>query len=143
LRQLNQLRTDYGTAVLLITHDLGIVAQTCEQVRVMYCGKIIEQAPVGTLFSAPAHPYTAGLLAAVPRMSGDTPRQVKAIPGLVPEPLAYPAGCRFSDRCVRADSHCRNNAPRLLPPAEQVSETLSSASPTVLRACHHPLEAAP
>jgi oligopeptide/dipeptide ABC transporter ATP-binding protein len=127
LHQLDQLRRNHGTTILLITHDLSIVAQTCEQVRVMYCGRIVEQAPCADLFNAPAHPYTAGLLAAVPRLSSGRPQPVQEIPGSVPDLLTLPAGCRFSDRCGRADNLCQQRAPQLTGHGDAQS------------ACHHPL----
>jgi oligopeptide/dipeptide ABC transporter ATP-binding protein len=126
LGQLGKLQENTGTAILLITHDLSIVAQTCERVRVMYCGKIVEQAGTEGLFESPAHPYTAGLLAAVPRLSAGKRQQVKAIPGSVPDLLALPGGCRFSDRCSRADDVCRHNEPQLLEQGPGMC------------ACHHP-----
>jgi oligopeptide/dipeptide ABC transporter ATP-binding protein len=129
LHQLRRLRDNHGTAVLLITHDLSIVAQTCEQVRVMYCGRIVEQASCADLFSTPAHPYSAGLLAAVPRLSADKPRPVQEIPGSVPDLLELPPGCRFSNRCERSDDLCTSNMPLL------------TASGSAVCACHHPLGA--
>jgi oligopeptide/dipeptide ABC transporter ATP-binding protein len=127
LSQLDRLRTNYDTAILLITHDLSIVAQNCDRVRVMYCGKIVEQAGSTGLYAAPAHPYTAGLLAAVPRLSPGNRQWVQAIPGSVPDPMALPDGCRFSDRCDRAEEICEREEPQM------VTRGKSRC------ACHHPL----
>jgi len=133
LAQLAELGRDSGTAILLITHDLGVVAQACDRALVMYCGRIVEEGPVTELFSHPAHPYTAGLLAAVPRVSREAATPVRAIPGSVPHPASLPAGCHFANRCERADQQCRIRQPRLLDmegrPAPQGHR----------RACYHPL----
>ena len=99
-------------AVLLITHDLGIVAETCTRVLVMYAGQIVEAAPVERLFETPAHPYTAGLLRAMPRL-GDHRGRLATIPGSVPSPTAWPVGCRFRDRCDYAWERCAHEAPPL------------------------------
>lgn len=101
-----------GTALLLITHDLGLAGVYCERGLVMYCGRIVESAPMATLLRAPAHPYTAGLLAAVPRLRG--PRQrVRPIPGAMPSPDALPPGCLFEPRCPRATARCRASRPAI------------------------------
>ena len=137
LEQLTQLGRSSGTAILLITHDLGVVAQTCDRALVMYCGRIVEESPVSELFARPAHPYTAGLLAAVPRISTAGVHRVHAIPGTVPQPGQLPVGCHFADRCSQADSQCRDQAPE-----PRVAET-SSAGDARLFACHHPLHHSP
>ncbi len=131
LEQLSELGQSFGTAILLITHDLGVVAQACDRALIMYCGRIVEEAPVEALFTAPAHPYTAGLLAAVPRISSAQVQRVQAIPGLVPHPTALPDGCHFADRCARADPSCRTLSPRM-----QAVDGLKSIH---RHACHHPL----
>jgi oligopeptide/dipeptide ABC transporter ATP-binding protein len=100
-------------AVLLITHNLGLVAERTQRVYVMYAGQIVESAPTEALFAAPAHPYTQGLMAAVPRL--DQPRErLAAIPGQVPPATAWPAGCRFHPRCAFAFDRCRVENPPLL-----------------------------
>lgn len=99
------LQKDLGMAVMLITHDLGVVAQFAHRAAVMYAGRIVETAPVRALFRAPAHPYTQGLLASMPAMDGPR-RPFTAIPGAVPRPGAMPAGCRFAPRCSQAFAAC-------------------------------------
>jgi peptide/nickel transport system ATP-binding protein len=101
LEVLDQLRTSRGMAVLLITHDLGIVAGRADRVAVMYAGQIIEEAPTEGLFANPSHPYTQGLFASVPRISGPL-RRLTPIRGSVPAPSAWPTGCRFRPRCPKA-----------------------------------------
>jgi len=112
LELMRVLQQETGTAVILITHDLGVVAEVADEVAVMYAGRIVEQAPVGALFEAPQHPYTVGLLGSIPRLDVEQPR-LAAIDGQVPSPLAPPAGCRFAPRCPFADAHCRAEAPPL------------------------------
>ena len=109
---LHDLRTRRNMAVLLITHDLGVVAENADRVAVMYLGKVVEQAPVHELFLAPAHPYTEGLLAAMPELdSGSGP--LPSIPGTVPDLHARPAGCGFAPRCPYADQRCHDAPPAL------------------------------
>ena len=113
LELLSELRRAEGMALVLISHDLGVVAETCERVAVMYAGRIVEEAPVETLFAAPLHPYTQGLLGALPPIDG--PRRVLAsIPGGVPEPWAMPPGCAFAPRCPQHEQACDAAAPALL-----------------------------
>lgn len=102
-----------GLALLLITHDFGIVAEMATRVLVMYAGQVVEEAPVGLLFDAPTHPYTAGLLAAVPTLDAERER-LQDIPGTVPPATAWPTGCRFRDRCAHAWERCATDAPALL-----------------------------
>ncbi len=99
-----ELRRDFATAIILITHDLGVVAQTCDRVAVMYAGSIVEQAPVRELFRRPRHPYTQGLLASLP-VIGDRDR-LKPIEGAPPDPTDLPPGCRFRPRCPYAFDEC-------------------------------------
>jgi len=101
LEVLDRLRSARGMAVLLITHDLGIVAGRADRVAVMYAGQIVEEAPTAELFAHPSHPYTQGLFASVPRISGPVGR-LTPIGGTVPPPTAWPAGCRFRPRCPQA-----------------------------------------
>ncbi len=103
---LRELRAATGAAILLITHDLGVVAETADRVAVMYSGRIVEEAPVAALFASPQHPYTIGLLGAVPRLAG-TRARLATIEGNVPDPLALPSGCRFAPRCPFAEAECR------------------------------------
>ena len=113
LELLRELRQRTGLALLLITHDLGIVAEMASRVIVMYAGEVVEEAPVNGLFDNPAHPYTEGLLAAVPRF-GEEQDRLLTIRGTVPPPTAWPSGCRFRDRCPYAWDRCRVEAPALL-----------------------------
>jgi oligopeptide/dipeptide ABC transporter ATP-binding protein len=106
------LQQETGTAVILITHDLGVVAETADDVLVMYAGRIVEQAPVRTLFDSPQHPYTVGLLGSIPRLDAERDR-LASIEGQVPSPLRRPTGCSFAERCPFADAHCRAAAPDL------------------------------
>jgi oligopeptide/dipeptide ABC transporter ATP-binding protein len=106
------LRERLGMAVLLITHDLGVVAETCDRVLVMYAGRIVERAPVDALFAGPAHPYTEGLLGAVPRL-GESAERLAVIPGQVPSAYAWPSGCRFANRCPYAWERCASEPPLL------------------------------
>jgi oligopeptide/dipeptide ABC transporter ATP-binding protein len=109
---LQQLQSRYGTSILLITHDLGVVAETVSRVIVMYGGEIVEEAPVKALFAEPHHPYTEGLLAAMPRL-GETRERLRTIPGTVPPPTSWPSGCRFHDRCPYAWERCTVEHPPL------------------------------
>jgi peptide/nickel transport system ATP-binding protein/oligopeptide transport system ATP-binding protein len=110
------------TALLLITHDMGVIWEMCDRVVVMYASRVAEIAPVKALFAQPLHPYSRGLLAAVPRLRGEKQR-LAAIPGQVPSPLNYPAGCHFCDRCPVAFARCRSEKPPLyeLPDGRQVA----------------------
>ena len=112
---LGRLQRELGMAILLITHDFGVVAEICDDVAVMYAGRIVEQAPVRNLFRVPLHPYTRGLLAALPRL-GDHARKFSGIPGMVPPPGARGAGCTFADRCAHALDRCRVEKPPLEAP---------------------------
>lgn len=117
LELLREMRERTGLALLLITHDLGVVAEMASRVIVMYAGEIVEEASVTDLFDNPTHPYTEGLLAAVPRM-GEESSRLRTIKGTVPPPTAWPTGCRFRDRCPYAFDRCAVEAPKLLPVAE-------------------------
>ena len=98
---LKDLQTRFGTSILLITHDMGVVAETVSRVIVMYGGEVVEEAPVADIFARPHHPYTEGLLGAMPRV-GQQLERLQTIPGTVPPPTAWPTGCRFHDRCKYA-----------------------------------------
>ncbi len=109
---LRRLRDETGTAVVLITHDLGVIAELADEVAVMYAGRVVERAPVARLFAEPQHPYTIGLLGSVPRLDAVSQR-LAVIEGTVPSPLSAPAGCRFHPRCPFAVARCRAEAPPL------------------------------
>ena len=113
LELIGELRQRLGMAVLLITHDLGVVAERADEVVVMYAGKIVESAKPEVIFSRPKHPYTVGLLHSMPGRHGARKR-LEAIPGMVPSPLNWPTGCRFRDRCARADARCAEGQPPLI-----------------------------
>ena len=112
-----ELQQKLGTAVILITHDLGVVAETAQRVIVMYAGRKVEEAPVEELFARSLHPYTRGLMASIPRLDlmrghGDaSPDRLQEIPGIVPALYALPKGCAFAPRCPLADDHCRQHYP--------------------------------
>src|SRR5215510_3847860 len=110
-----KLRTELGTAVILITHDLGVVAETAEHVIVMYAGRKVEEAPVGELFAHPMHPYTRGLMDSIPRLAlmrrEQAPNRLQEIPGIVPALSNLPPGCVFAPRCALASDICRREYP--------------------------------
>jgi peptide/nickel transport system ATP-binding protein len=110
---LKQLRDTTDAAVLLITHDMGVVAETCDRVVVMYLGAIVEEAPVTELFDDPKHPYTQGLLGSIPSIE-EKVEWLQAIPGTIPNPTDIPAGCRFSNRCPKVMDVCHQLDPALL-----------------------------
>ncbi len=112
------LREETGTAIIIITHDLGVVAELADEVAVMYAGRIVERAGVARLFAQPQHPYTVGLLGSIPRLDLDQPR-LPAIEGLVPNPLDPIAGCRFHPRCPFAIPRCRAESPPLAAVVDQ------------------------
>lgn len=108
LSLLVDLRARFGMALLLVSHDFGVVAKTCDHVYVMYAGRVVEHAPVASLFTAPRHPYTVGLLASIPRLEPEAHRSIlPAVPGSPPNLSALPAGCRFHPRCPLAVDACR------------------------------------
>lgn len=109
---MSSLRERTGAAVMLVTHDLGVVAQTCDDVVVMYAGRVVERAPTRALFADPQHPYTIGLMAAVPRIDAAAGR-LATIPGSVPPPWVSLPGCRFASRCPLADTRCAAEDPPL------------------------------
>jgi oligopeptide/dipeptide ABC transporter ATP-binding protein len=112
LELLDRLRRELGMAVLLVTHNLGVVAESADRVVVMYAGQVVEQAGVRALFRRTLHPYTAGLLASLPRL-GVEQQRLRAIPGTVPDPADFPSGCRFHPRCPLAQDRCRAEMPPL------------------------------
>jgi oligopeptide/dipeptide ABC transporter ATP-binding protein len=125
---MRELVREEGVAMLLITHDMGVVAETCDRVHVMYCGRVIEQASTADLFAAPQHPYTRGLLECLPRIDGRAlSGRLPTIPGTVPELSNLPPGCAFAPRCPSAQADCA-----LAPPP------LSELRPEHQAACLHP-----
>jgi oligopeptide transport system ATP-binding protein len=127
---MRELQRDFGTAIVMITHDLGVVAGLCDEVMVLYGGQVMEQGQAEAIFYKPSHPYTAGLLAAVPRLEGgDAP--MLAIPGAPPNMARLPVGCPFTERCTMALPRCNAERPVFGPAVHDAS---------VLRACHLPIE---
>jgi peptide/nickel transport system ATP-binding protein len=114
LQLIRDLQASLGLAVLFISHDLGVIAQMCDRVAVMYAGQIVEQANIRDLFLRPCHPYTAALLASIPNPKDATGRLV-AIPGVVPPPQLWPTGCRFHPRCTHAVNRCKVDTPEAAP----------------------------
>lgn len=121
LKLMNDLKRERGTAIMFITHDLGVINEMADDVAVMYCGQVVEQAPVKTIFGAHgfSHPYTEGLLNSIPRL--DTPHGTKLEPilGSVPHPLDLPVGCKFAPRCPYATERCQNEEPELYEVADE------------------------
>ena len=126
---LGQLVRERGVGLVLITHDMGVVAQVCDRVAVLYAGRLAETRDVGALFASPGHPYSAALIACIPR-EGMAPGSLTGIPGTVPSVATYAQGCRFHPRCTRASGPCLTDRPDPTPLPQ--GGTL---------ACHHPLEA--
>jgi oligopeptide/dipeptide ABC transporter ATP-binding protein len=107
LKLMEELQAEFGTAILIITHDLGVIAETSDEVAVMYAGQIVEQSPTPELFAAPRHPYTQGLMRSVPRLEwAEQSQPLHPIPGVVPDPACFPRGCRFHPRCPYAAEPC-------------------------------------
>ncbi|MEC0330910.1 ABC transporter ATP-binding protein [Paenibacillus macerans] len=109
---MRDLQSKEGTSIMMITHDLGVVAEMCDRVVIMYAGQVVEETDVKTLFREPRHPYTRGLLASLPQLAGDADR-LKSIPGQVPNPLEMPSGCRFAPRCPMRVERCEQSDPEL------------------------------
>jgi oligopeptide/dipeptide ABC transporter ATP-binding protein len=128
LELMNRLKAEIGMAVMFITHDLGVVAETCQRVAVMYTGRIVETSDVRTLFHRPAHPYTVGLFQSLPQIGGRQGR-LRPIPGAVPSLLRLPAGCAFQKRCFRSDDQCCQDPP------------WTAVGPEHWVRCWHPMEA--
>jgi oligopeptide/dipeptide ABC transporter ATP-binding protein len=133
LEVLDRLRASRGMAVLLITHDLGIVAGRADRVAVMYAGQIIEEAPTEQLFAQPSHPYTQGLFASVPRISGPL-RRLTPIRGTVPAPSAWPSGCRFRPRCPQAFDKSEQEPPLLPVGPDHVMRCWLAETPRIVAA---------
>jgi len=113
LNLLRDLQKEFGISILLITHDLGVVAETADRVLVMYCGKIVEEGTVEEIFENPQHPYTKGLMDSIPALYGSSKDLLDAIPGIVPNPLELPNGCHFVTRCAFATEKCHQVSPVL------------------------------
>ncbi|TVQ98777.1 MAG: ABC transporter ATP-binding protein [Deltaproteobacteria bacterium] len=111
---LNELQDEYGMSILMITHDLGVVAEVSDHVAVMYAGKVVEYADVETLFAEPRHPYTIGLFRSLPNVGAKRGSRLPTIPGMVPSPLQFPSGCRFRTRCPFATAECSSSEPPLV-----------------------------
>ena len=112
---LDRLKSQMGMSILLITHAMGVVAETCQRVVVMYAGRVVEEASVEDLFGSPAHPYTQGLIRSIPRLDLDSAhkQRLHAIPGSVPKLILPPPGCRFAPRCPHANARCASEMPEL------------------------------
>jgi oligopeptide/dipeptide ABC transporter ATP-binding protein len=128
LEQIVKLQQEFHMAMILVTHDLGVVAETCHRAIVMYCGRIAEKAEIGPLFGQPRHPYTVGLLQSIPRVGHGEREDLAVIPGMVPDLLHLPRGCRFADRCSRRKARCDEELPELDGRADSPSRV----------ACFHP-----
>ena len=107
---MNHLKQEIGTSIMFITHDLGVVAETCDEVVVMYCGRVVEKGNVYDIFGQTAHPYTQGLLRSIPKL-GEHVEELDSIPGNVPNPKYMPKGCKFAPRCEHATERCREEEP--------------------------------
>lgn len=129
LHLFKDMRERLGMAILLITHNIAVVAETCDEVMVMYAGRIVEKCTTRTMFRAPAHPYTRGLLDSVPTPGQDKSTPLRTIEGSVPSLYTIPTGCRFADRCFRAEEKCRHEDP-----------VLTAIHPDHEVACHFPLD---
>lgn len=116
LRLMNDLKAEKGTSILFITHDLGVINQMADDVAVMYCGQVVEMAPVQTIFGKNefSHPYTEGLMTSIPRLDTPADQRLDAIPGAVPHPLDLPKGCKFAPRCKYATERCQEEEPPML-----------------------------
>lgn len=113
LELLQNMQNELNTSIIMITHDLGVIAETCDDVMVMYAGRVAEQGTVEQVFGAPRHPYTQGLLSSIPRLTTPRKSKLSAIEGMVPALHEMPAGCRFNNRCPHADERCANEFPML------------------------------
>ena len=115
MQLLKEVQASLGMAMILITHDLGVVFEMCDYVHVMYAGRVVESCSVEQLYDSPAHPYTRGLLDSLPRIDADEGQRqrLQTIPGNVPAIGSFPRGCRFSNRCARRTSQCESSEPPL------------------------------
>lgn len=122
---LRELQQETGMSILIITHDLGVIAELADEVAVMYASKVVEHAPVAELFRNPRHPYTHGLFASRPKPGAAKSQRLETIPGMVPSPLRFPAGCKFHPRCSYCEDRCRTDEP-----------ALTQLTPTHITRCH-------
>ena len=136
LALLKELVQDSGTALIMITHDLGVVAGLCDEVNVLYAGRIVERAERHDLFAKPRHPYTGGLLASIPRLHEERGRRLTPVPGSVADNIPWSSGCAFAPRCPSAIEVCRERTPELVPDRPELG-------PDRLLRCHNPLESNP
>ena len=113
MEEIKRLQQEMNMGLILITHDLGVIAESCSRVLVMYCGKIIEMAETGELYKNPRHPYTRGLLDSIPRVRNEKLKTLPTIKGMVPDLADLPKGCRFADRCPKVEDRCRTEEPPL------------------------------
>lgn len=113
LRLIKHLQMDFGTSLIMITHDLGVIAEVCDDVAVMYCGKVVEYTNAYALFTDPRHPYTVGLLKSIPSHEVDSDEDLDIIQGTVPSPYNLPKGCSFAPRCPHAKDICHRESPEL------------------------------
>jgi oligopeptide transport system ATP-binding protein len=135
LELMTDLRERHGTAIILITHDLGVVAGCADRVHVMYAGRLVETAPTAPLFSLPVHPYTRGLLASVPTLTGDPTSALSSIEGQPPDLANLPAGCAFAPRCDYAETRCRSGPmPLEAIPGESAPRTVACLLATEIAA---------
>jgi peptide/nickel transport system ATP-binding protein len=118
LELLQKMQDETGTSIIMITHDLGVIAETCDDVVVMYAGRVAEQGSVHQVFGQPRHPYTRGLLDSIPRLSTPRKTRLKTIEGMVPSLIDMPAGCRFNNRCPHADAVCASVSPDIADPGD-------------------------
>jgi len=117
LKLMNELKTEIGTSIIFITHDLGVISEMADDVVVMYCGQVVEKAPVRTIFGKDtlySHPYTEGLMSSIPRLDTPVGVRLEPIPGSVPHPLHLPEGCKFAPRCKYATDKCHAHEPELV-----------------------------
>ncbi|MAM80322.1 MAG: peptide ABC transporter ATP-binding protein [Gammaproteobacteria bacterium] len=119
LELISELQKDIGMSVVMITHDLGVIAETCDDVVVMYAGKVVEQANVFEIFERPSHPYTQGLMASIPTLATPPKSRLSVIEGIVPGLLDLPKGCRFQNRCPFSEAKCSAESPKI----EQISDS--------------------
>ncbi len=110
---MKELQEEYGMALIMITHDMGVIAEIADRVAVMYAGHIVEYGEVHEIFKKPRHPYTYGLLSSIPRLDVEQ-EKLKSIPGTVPDPLNFPTGCRFHPRCEFAEERCKEEEPEMV-----------------------------
>ncbi|HEX6440683.1 MAG TPA: ABC transporter ATP-binding protein [Stellaceae bacterium] len=139
LNLLRDLQRQHGLALIFITHNLGIVAKMCDQLAVMYAGRVVESGPVSRIFNAPSHPYTEALLNAIPRMS-DSGQRLTAITGQPPDLAALPPGCAFAPRCPRAIDRCTTEAPPEFLPEDGRTSRCWLTEPVALRGGREPAD---